>query len=126
DAWDLLALPLLDAAEPGAQGAGTPGRLCRRQPQPPAQEAIPLLADVAGADSIRAGADAWREPDVAGQVLAAREALDVAEFEHQEDGQERADARDGHETLHAGGGAPLPAEPSVGVAGLRRQDRHPR
>jgi hypothetical protein len=68
EARDLFALPLLDRAEPGAQGAGAAGRLCCGHPQAPAQEAISLLADVAGADSIRAGADPWREPDVAGEM----------------------------------------------------------
>jgi hypothetical protein len=52
---------------------------------------MPLLADVAGAHAIRAGADAWREPDVAGEMLATRNALDIAEFQHQEDRQESAD-----------------------------------
>jgi hypothetical protein len=65
-----------------ARGPGGGPPVSRPSPAP-AQEAIPLLADVAGANSIRAGADAWREPDVAGEMLATRKALDIAEFQHQ-------------------------------------------
>ena len=72
---------------------------------------------------IRAGADARREPDIAGQVLGTREALDVAEFQHQEDGQERADAGDRQEALHAGLRPPQPDELGCRGAGSGRPAR---
>lgn len=67
-----------------------PSRLDKRSPQAGAQG--PGLPRRLGS-----GPDAGYRPDVAGHVLGAGEAVDLAQFEHHKDRHEWADAGDGHQ-----------------------------
>jgi hypothetical protein len=62
------------------------------QDQDPAEEPVALLGDSARPDAIRTGADSRRQADVAGHLLAVSKAGDVAQFEDEHRGDERADA----------------------------------
>jgi hypothetical protein len=86
-----LALAVLHGAEPGAQRPRPASGLGGGRHEHPAEEAISLLADVARAEAIGAGAHARRQSDVAREVFRRGEPPDVAEFEDQHDGDERPD-----------------------------------
>src|SRR5215470_5464339 len=118
-ARDLLAAAFLDGMEPCAQGAGAADGLRRGEHQDPAQEAVAFLTDVAGPQAIGAGAHAWGDADVAGHMLGAGEARDVAELEDEDEGDEGSHARDRGEALDAGIGAPAGDEFGVEAADLR-------
>src|SRR5215470_4013710 len=122
-ARDLLAAPFLDGMEPGAQGARAAGGLRRGEHEDPAEQAVAFLTDVAGPQAIGAGAHAWGDADVAGHMLGAGEARDVAEFEHEDDGDEGTNARDRGEALHAWIRAPAGDELEVEPADLRVEQR---
>jgi len=109
--------------EPGAQGARAAGGLRRGEHEDPAEQAVAFLTDVAGPQAIGAGAHAWGDADVAGHMLGAGEARDVAEFEHEDDGDEGTNARDRGEALHAWIRAPAGDELEVEPADLRVEQR---
>lgn len=78
--------------KPGAERTG-PAYGWRGGPhQAPAQQAIAFLGDVAGADPPRTPTHPRRQADVAGNAFGAREALDVAELEHEDNRDEGAGA----------------------------------
>src|SRR5216683_250696 len=79
---DFLAPPLFHRMEPGPQRAGPTHRLRGGEDQHPAEQAIAFLTDMSRADAAGAGADAWRQADVTGDLLGAREAGDVAQSEN--------------------------------------------
>jgi hypothetical protein len=85
-----LPAPLFHRVKPRPQRAGLPHRLRRGQHQDPAQEAIAFLGDVAGAHPPGTAAHPRRQADVAGDPLSAREPLDVAELEDEDDRDEGA------------------------------------
>src|SRR5260370_9165106 len=70
------------------------------------------------ADAAGGGADRWRQAGVTGDLLGAREAGDVAQLEDEHDGDERADARDRRQPLHARIAAPARAQLAVEAADL--------
>ncbi len=126
DARDFRALALLDGPEPRAQRPWATSRLRRRQGQRPAQEPVPFLADVPKTDVLPRRPHARHEPDVAGHVLGAGEAMDVSQLEHQEDGHEGANARNRHQAAHHRMLPPVGAERLIEVTDLFVQHREQR
>ena len=118
DPGDFLAPPLFHRMEPGPQRAGPTHRLRGGEDQHPAEQAIAFLTDVSRADAAGASADAWCQADVTGDLLGAREAGDVAQLEDEHDRDERADARDRRQPVHAWITAPARAQLAVEAAGL--------
>src|SRR6266566_8663831 len=118
DPGDYLAPPLFHRMEPGPQRAGPTHRLRGGEDQHPAEQAIAFLTDVSRADAAGASADAWGQADVTGDLLGAREAGDVAQLEDEHDRDERADARDRRQPLHAWITAPARAQLAVEAADL--------
>src|SRR5207245_11762446 len=115
---DFLAPPLFHRMEAGPQRAGPTHRLRGGEYQHPAEQAIAFLTDVSRADAAGASADAWCQADVTGDLLGAREAGDVAQLEDQHDRDERADARDRRQPVHAWITAPARAQLAVEAADL--------
>src|SRR4029450_10991030 len=121
-----LAAPLFHRVEPGPQGPGPTDGRRRRQDQDPAQQAIAFLGDVAGADPPRTPTPPRRQADVAGDAGGARETLDVAELEHEDNRDEGANAGDRREALHTGILAPAGDELGIQAPDLGVQTRQPR
>src|SRR3989454_7812460 len=107
---DLGPFALLHRPEPRSQRTRLPGRLGRGEHQHPAQEAIAFLTDMPAPDPVGTRAHPRGEPDVAGHVFGAREAVDIAQLHDQHDGDEGADAGERHEASHAGILAPALAQ----------------
>src|SRR5260370_37955608 len=124
DPRDFLAPPLFHRMEPGPQWARPTHRLRGGEDQHPAEQAIAFLTAVPRADAAGAGADAWRQADVTGDLLGAREAGDVAQLEDEHDGDERADARDRGQPLHARIPPPPPAPLAAEAADPGAQPAH--
>ena len=116
-ARDLLAAALFYGVKPRPEWARTAHRLSRGQDQYPAHEPIAFFADVAGPHPAGAGAHARGQPDVAGQALGVREAVNVADLEHEDDGDEGPDAGNGQQPLH-----PRIAPPAHDHLGIQAAD----
>jgi hypothetical protein len=108
----LLALATLERADPRPQGARAAGGLGGGQDQHPPEETVAFAGNVPGPDVIGAGPDAGGQADVAGEMLGAGEADDVAQLEDEDDGDERTNAGDCGQTLDSGIGPPQRATSS--------------
>src|SRR2546422_847814 len=86
--------------------------------QPPSDQAIAFLTEGSRADAAGASAEARCQADVTGDLLGAREAGNVAQLEDEHDRDERADARDRRQPVHAWITAPARAQLAVEAADL--------